>query len=307
MKRPGFFVVGAPRCGTTALYTYLNENPFIFLPAIKELHYFAADFPDVHKIQFRSDEDYLKMFAEAGKEVLAAGEISPLYIYSQVALERIRAFDPDAKILLILRNPLDFVQSVHQLNLGLLREDVSDLARAWDLQEERRQGRRLPPSCREPQLVQYGDLGSFGKHLERVYDVFPKKQVMVILFDDFAADPKSVYESILAFLNVPSDGRMNFPPVNAGFEQRSQFVARILHPARPIYRFFMKVISIFGVNFMKNVSVFYGKVEALNLRRAPRAGMDPLLRARLQSYFRADIEKLARLLNRDLSAWLKAS
>ncbi|MBV6397460.1 MAG: hypothetical protein HFACDABA_03074 [Anaerolineales bacterium] len=304
MKRPTFFVVGAPRCGTTALYTYLSEHPSIFLPVIKELHYFAADFPDVHKIQFRSDEDYLKMFADADSEVLAAGDISPLHIYSRTALERIHAFNPAAKILLILRNPVDFVQSIHQLNLGILREDVKDLARAWDLQEERRQGRQMPPSCREPQLVQYGNLGSFGKHLERVYSVFPRKQVMVILFDDFAADPKAVYESILAFLKVPSDGRTNFPTVNASFEQRSQFVARIFHPARSVYRFFMKVISIFGVNFMKNVSVFYGKVEALNTRPAPRAKMDPALRARLQAYFRDDIEKLARLLGRDLSAWL---
>jgi hypothetical protein len=307
MKRPNFFVAGAPRCGTTALYTYLREHPAVFLPAIKELHYFAADFPDVHKIKFKSDEEYLHMFADADERHIAVGEISPLYIYSSVALERIHAFDEDARIVLIIRNPVDFVQSIHQLNLSLLREDEQDLARAWDLQEERRHGRNIPDGCREPQLVQYGDLGSFGACLERVYAIFPKEQVMVILFDDFAADPKATYERILSFLGVPSDGRTSFPPVNAGFEQKSRLFARLLHPSRSIYRLFMKTISLFGVNFMKNVSLLYGRIEALNIRRTPRETMDPSLRARLNEYFRTDIEKLARLLGRDLSIWLDSN
>lgn len=307
MKRPNFFVVGAPRCGTTALYTYLKEHPAIYLPTIKELHYFASDFPDVHKIKFNTDDDYLQMFAQAGERHAAVGEISPLYIYSSVALERIHAFDAQAKIILILRNPVDFVQSIHQLNLSLLREDERDLSRAWDLQEERRNGRHIPGGCREPQLVQYGDLGSFGRCLERVYSIFPREQALVILFDDFSADPKTTYETILAFLAVASDGRTKFPPVNAGFEQRSRFFARLLHPSRSIYRLFMKTISLFGVNFMKNVSLLYGRVESLNIRRTPRETMDPALRARLETYFRPDVEKLARLLDRDLSAWLDSS
>lgn len=307
MKRPNFFVVGAPRCGTTALYTYLKEHPAIYLPMIKELHYFASDFPDVHKIKFNTDDDYLKMFADAHERHAAVGEISPLYIYSSVALERIHAFNAQAKIILVLRNPVDFVQSIHQLNLSLLREDEPNLARAWELQAERRQGRHIPGGCREPELVQYGTLGSFGGCLQRIYAIFPREQVLVILFDDFAANPKAVYETILSFLNVPSDGRVDFPPVNAGFEQRSRLFARLIHPSRPVYRLFMKTISLFGVAFMKNISLLYSRLESLNIRRAPRAVMDPDLRARLQAYFRADIETLSRLLGRDLSAWLDES
>jgi len=304
MKRPSFFVAGAPRCGTTALYTYLKEHPRVFLPAIKEIHYFASDFPDVHKIKFNSVDDYLNLFAEANETHLAVGEISPLYLYSTVALGRIKDFNPAAKIILTLRNPVDFVQSIHQLNLGLLREDEPDLARAWDLQELRRQGKMIPASCREPELVMYGELGQFGKHIQKVYELFPKEQVLVILFDDFAANPKAVYETILSFLDVPSDGRTNFPPVNAGFEHRSKLLARLIHPPQPVYRLFMKVISLFGVDFMKNVSLIYGKIEALNARRAPRDPLAPSMRAKLQNYFRDDIHLLASLTGRDLSAWL---
>jgi hypothetical protein len=307
MKRPTFFLAAAPRCGTTALYMYLGGHPNIFLPDVKEIHYFATDFPDLQKIMFKSVDDYLKLFADAGEPHLAVGEVSPLYYYSDVALKNIRDFNPSAKLILVIRNPVAFVQSVHQLNLGLLREDEPDLARAWDLQEARRQGRNLPKSCREPALVQYGEMGLFGKYLKRVFDVFPREQVLVILFDDFAADPKSVYENILAFLGVPSDGRQDFPPVNANYEHKSKLLAHIIHPPQFVYKTFMRIISLLGVNSMRKIRILYDKVEMSNARRTPRASIDPALRRRILDFFRADIQFLAPLIGRDLSAWLADS
>lgn len=307
MKRPNFFVVGAPRCGTTALYAYLSEHPNVFLPKVKELHYFASDFPDLHKIMFKSVDDYLKVFEKSGEQHLAVGEISPLYIYSDIALEKIKEFDPSARIILILRNPVDFIQSVHQLNMSLLREDEPDLAKAWELQHLRRQGKMIPKSCRETKLIFYGELGLFGKHVKKVLDIFSREQVLVVLFDDFVADPKAVYESILAFLGVPSDDRKKFPPVNANYEHRSKLLARIIHPPQSVYKLVMRLISIFGVGFMNKVNVIYSKVERLNARRTPRQAIDPALRAKLQSHFREDIQRLAALIQRDLSAWLVSS
>lgn len=304
MKRPHFFVAGAPRCGTTALYTYLGEHPNIFLPKIKELHYFASDFPGIQKILFKSLDEYLKMFAGAGPQHLVVGEISPLYYYSQVALKNINKFDPSGKIILILRNPVDFVESIHQLNLALLREDEPDLAKAWELQGLRRLGKMIPSSCREPELVLYGDLGLFGKHVDRMFEIFPKEQVLVVLFDDFAANPRASYETILSFLGLPSDGRVDFPRVNANYQGNSRLLTQLIHPPQALYRIFMKTISLFGVDFMKNISLVYNKIEMFNARRAPRPPMDPALRAKLRSYFRDDIQKLAGLIGRDLSTWL---
>jgi len=304
MKRPNFLIIGAPRCGTTALYTYLGEHPRIFLPKVKELHYFAFDFPDLQKVLFKSVNEYLTMFAEAGDQHLAVGEVSPLYYYSRCALENIREFDPNTKLIFILRNPVDFVQSVHQLNLGLLREDISDLAKAWEVQEIRKQGQMIPKSCRAPELVQYGEMGLFGKYVERVFEFFPREQVLIVLFDDFAANPKSFYETILAFLGVPSDGRQDFPPINVNYESKSKLLSKIIHPPQNIYRPSMKMLSLFGINLMENVSLFYKRVELLNSRRTPRSSIDPVFKRRLQLYFREDVQKLAKLINRDLSNWL---
>ncbi len=304
MKQPNFFISGAPRCGTTALYTYLSEHPQIFMSEVKELNYFASDFPNVQKITFKSVDDYHKVFAKANERHLAVGEASPFYLFSQVAFQNMAAYDPNAKVILTLRNPVDFVESYHQLNLSLLREDQPDLAKAWDLQDLRRQGQHIPSGARQADLLLYGEVGQFGRYVERLLTIFPKEQVKVFLFDDLRADPRAVYEQLLAFIGVPSDGRVEFSPVNANFENRSALLARLFHPPQPVYQFFMRVISLFGVGFMKQVSVVYNRIERLNTTKTARKQMDPALRQRLQEHFRADIFKLSALIERDLSTWM---
>jgi hypothetical protein len=304
MKRPNFFISGAPRCGTTALYTYLSEHPRIFMSAVKELNYFASDFPHVQKIHFKSDADYLRVFADARPEHLAIGEASPFYLFSQVAFKNMFAYNPDAKVILSLRNPVEFIHSYHQLNLSLLRENEPDLAKAWALQEARLHGEFLPPSARQVDLLMYGELGKFSKYARQLFAIFPREQVKIFLFDDLRRDTRAVYEETLAFLNVPSDERGEFAPINANFENRSRLLARLFHPPQPVYRFFMRLISLFGINFMKNVSLVYNRLERLNTTTASRTQLDPALRADMQAHFKEDIEILADFLQRDLSHWL---
>jgi len=303
MEKTFFCVAGAPRCGTTALYTYLSEHPNIFMSVVKELHYFADDFKNMQKIDFKSDSEYLKTYAKAGGDHLAIGEASPFYLFSKVAFQKIHAFDSDTRIIISLRNPVDFIHSYHQLNLSLLREDEEDLEKAWELQEARSKGENLPKNLREVELLMYGEIGLFGKKLEKLFSIFPREQVKIVLLDDFVADAKTVYEDILAFLNLPFDNRTVFPKVNANFTNRSQFLAKFFHPSPAVYKLFMKTISLFGANFMKWVSMIYNRIERLNTTKKPRTEMDPKLRARLTAYFSSDIEKLSKLIDRDLSAW----
>lgn len=303
MTQPTFFISGAPRCGTTALYQYLNHHPQIFMSEVKELNYFAYDFPNVQKITFKSRQDYLKVFSKANSTHLAIGEASPFYLYSKVAFTNLFSFDPKAKIILSLRNPIDFVQSFHQLNLSLLREDQKDLETAWDLQSQRLIGNKIPKSCRQPELIMYGELGLFGKYVEKLLEIFPRDQVLIIIFEDFIKQPKRTYEEILAFIGVPSDGRKDFPHVNASFENRSKLMAKIFHPPQFVYKPFMKFISLFGVNFMKSVSVIYNRIENLNVTKAKKTPLDPIFHQKLQDYFRDDIKKLSDILDRDLPEW----
>lgn len=304
MRKPDFFIAGAPRCGTTALYTYLSEHPNIFMSEVKELNYFASDFPGVQKIAFNSDDDYLKVFSSAGDNHQAVGEASPFYLYSEHAFNNILAFNPRSKIILTLRSPVQFVQSFHRLNLSLLREDEEDLEKAWNLQEERSLGRHIPSSSREPQLILYGELGQFGKHVKKLYEIFPAEQILVIIFEDFILQPQVIYDRILDFLQVPSDDRTEFPAINANFSNRSRLLAKLFHPPQFIYQGFMKFIGLFGVDFMKSISVVYNKIEKLNTTTTKRKPLDPKFKAKLQSYFREDVALLSEIIARDLSSWL---
>ena len=304
MSKPNFVVAGAPRCGTTALYAYLSEHPNIFMSKVKELNYFAEDYPAMRKINFRSHDDYLQLFSDAKDSDVGIGEASPFYLFSEVAFEKMSAALPNARIIVSLRNPVDFIQSYHRLNLSLLRESEDDLQKAWVLQDERKLGKSLPKNLREPALLSYGELGKFSKYIEKLFATYPREQIKVILLDDLHADTKAVYEDILAFLEIPSDGRKEFPRVNARFENKSRFMAKLFHPSLRVYQLFMKTISFFGTGFMEKVSVVYDKLERLNTKPTQSSEMDAEFRAYLIEYFREDIEKLGRLLERDLSAWL---
>lgn len=303
MREPNFIVAGAPRCGSTALYAYLSEHPQIFMSHVKELNYFADDFPNMQKISFRSYSDYLTVFDDASDAHLGIGEASPFYLFSKVALEKMYATLPNVKIIVSLRNPVDFIHSYHRLNLTLLREDEKDIQKAWALQADRKVGKSLPANLREPELLIYGDLGKFSPYIEKLFATYPREQIKVILLDDLRSNTKVIYEEILEFLDIPSDGRKEFPQVNANFENKSQFLAKLFHPSPKVYQLFMKTISLFGADFMEKVSIFYNKVERLNTSPTKRSEMDSNFGAYLTEYFSEDVKKLEKLLDRDLSAW----
>lgn len=206
---PNFFIVGAPKCGTTALYEYLRPHPSIFMPRHKEPHYFASDLGTYPFI--KTLDDYRRLFDGAGPQHLRVGEASVYYLRSATAIANIRAFNPDAKLIAMFRNPVEMVHSLHSQLLYVAEENESDFEAAWRLQERRRQGEALPPGSRGGFLVQYFEVGQFGTQVQRVLSHFPRDQVKLILFDDFAASPQAVYDDVIAFLGIPHDGRSEFP------------------------------------------------------------------------------------------------
>ena len=103
---------------------------------------------------------------------------------------------------------------------------------------------------------------------------------------------------------MPSDGRQDFPQINANFENKSALLAHIFHPPQPVYQAFVRIISLFGIGFMEKVSILYNQLERLNTTRSNRRPIDPVLRRRMQEHFAPDIVKLSALIERDLSGWL---
>ncbi|MCP4260580.1 MAG: sulfotransferase domain-containing protein, partial [Planctomycetes bacterium] len=210
MKAPTFFIVGAPKCGTTALSEYLRTHPNVFISNPKEPCYFSDDFPG--QCYINSMEEYMGLFQNASKEHLAIGEGSVWYLYSSVAFRNIYRFNKNSKIIVMLRNPVDLVYSLHSELFHLGYEKEKNFAKAWRLQEVRQNGHNIPRYCKEKKFLQYAQIGKLGNQIERLLNIFPKKQIKFIIFDDFKTNTKKVYDDVLSFLEVPSDNKSNFLP-----------------------------------------------------------------------------------------------
>jgi Sulfotransferase domain len=298
--KPNFFIVGAPKCGTTALYRYLCLHPNIFMSQVKEPHFFATDlgtYPFVKTL-----EEYTRLFSESTDKHLRVGEASVYYLRSSTAIANIRDFNPDARIIAMFRNPVDMVHSFHSQLLYVSEEVVTDFEAAWRLQERRRRGLNLPPASRGSFLLQYEEVGRFGSQTERLLSIFPRDQVKLILYDDFTASPQLVHEEVIDFLQLPPDHRTQFPRIN---ESKRARVAWLQHfsrkPPRALLRAFRSLKQALGP---EKLSALKKKVVALNTVKEPRRPLSPEFRAELVETFRAEVTLLSRLLNRDLSHWV---
>jgi sulfotransferase family protein len=211
---PDFFIVGHPKCGTTALYAILRSHPQIFMPAVKEPRYFApeprsraqgqvrenAPAPAIHPHRYSLDA-YLDLFAAASPQEVA-GEASPTYLRSRTAAASIVEVAPAARIVAILREPASFLRSMHLQNVHTQLEDEQDLGKALALEGERREGRRIPRSCPSPQALLYSEQVRYVEQLQRFYDVFPAENVLVVIYDDFRRDNDATARKIMRFLGV---------------------------------------------------------------------------------------------------------
>jgi hypothetical protein len=307
--RPNFFLVGAPKCGTTALATWLGEHPRAFVSTPKEPHFFAEDLPRWREV--RDLESYCRLFAAAPAGAAAVGEASVMYLASAVALDRIRAFARDARIVAMVRSPLELVPSLHAQLLYTLDEDEADLGRAWRLQAERRSGRRLPATCREPLLLQYREVALLGAQVERLLDRFPRRQVQVVVHDDLRTDPGRVYRDTLAFLGLDDDGRTSFAALNPRRpELRRRWLALLVGrppwPLPALHRALRAATRGRGTGLGRPLMVAAERLRRLAEGEVVRRAPDPALRAEMGAAFAGDVALLGRLLGRDLGHWLAA-
>lgn len=295
VQGPNFFIVGAAKCGTTALHAYLSDHPQIFMSDPKEPGFWAEDLPGHQRME--TLEQYLALFAEARPEHRAVGEATPFYIYSDVALQRIREFAPEARLVVMFRNPVEQVRAFHNQARYDGTEDVDDFETAWRLQEARARGDRLPRWNRDAKLLQYRALAGFGRQYERLLALWPRAQVHPILTEDLAGDTRGVYKAVLDFLHVDDDGRSDFDRVNESHEHWIPSLGRWLSNPPP---------ALLAVNDLlkKATGLEETKVRHLLKRTRRRDPTPERLRAELAEVFAADVALLGRLLDRDLSHWV---
>lgn len=230
--KPNLFIVGAPKCGTTAWVEYLGSHPRIFFSKAKEPHHFSHDFPKW--CWARTRQEYLALFEESG-DAPVVGEGSVRYLYSRVAAREISKFNPDAKILIFLRSQEDFLPSLHNQQLYNRDESIENFEEVWRL-SGRRPADSIPACCREASFLDYKAMGRFREQVERYLAVFPAEQIRVLAFRDWIANPRQTYLEILQFLELEDDGRTEFPPVNEAKHHKSRLVASLTQNPAPWVR-----------------------------------------------------------------------
>jgi hypothetical protein len=306
---PDFFVVGAPRCGTTSLCRYLGNHPHICFARPKEPHYFAriGALPSPAELE----RDYIRRYF-GHREALhrVAGEGSVSYLYAPEAIERILHFNPAARFIVMVRNPLDMLPSYHLKMRFLLLEDRKDFAKAWRLQEARARGEKLPKHCLDRRLLQYGDAASFGRQIERLFAMAGRERTHVIVFDDFVADTLAEYRRVLEFLHLDYDLRTQFPRRNESRIYRYRWLQELL--VLPAARGGAKLDLAQRVARKRKHGRFSGAKKTSWIKRmaewnrvpAAPTPLSPEMRAVVAEHLRSDVELLSRLLGRNLDGWL---
>ena len=297
---PSFFVVGAPRCGTTALSKALAGNPHISFSKPKETHFFMEDRSGSTVEELR--RAYLERFHPGlALDSQAIGDGSVTYLYEPLAIQRALIFDSRAKFIASVRNPVDMLRSYHARLLFSLDEDIKDFSEAWALQDDRRAGRCIPKRCRLPELLQYGEVASLGSHVERLFATAGRERCHVVVFDDFISNPRRVYEQLLEFLGVDDDGRTEFKAQrgNAGYKSHllQQFV---MNP--PPWAF--RLIQLSNAKTFSRLKGLRKRIKKFNKATERDQELSDSMRATLRHHYRADVEKLSDLLGRDLMYWV---
>jgi hypothetical protein len=316
MKLPNFFIVGAPKAGTTSLYEYLGQHPRVYVSPLKEPYYFASEVRAEHfseeerpRIErelrslaeyLRGDlrakrfgglvsswEDYLKLFGNVSEEI-AIGEATPHYLWSESAPGNIAARIPRARIIISLRNPVEraFSDYLHMLSVGAIRRSFREQIEANLRCTSKRIGLDWP-------FLEYGH---YHEQLLRYFRVFPREQIHISFYEDLERAPQALIAELYTFLGVDAfhadlSQRHNEPRV-----PRSGWAASLLKAyAR------MPHLLQFAPASLRP------RLRSLVLRPRASLRMLPADRTFLIDYYRDEIGKLAALLDRDLSAWLKGS
>ncbi len=295
MVKPNFFIVGAPKCGTTSMYHYLRQHPDIFMPDFKEPHYFGNDLTKDKDYFILDEKNYINLFLP-GKNKKLIGEASSHYLYSKTAPKEINLFNPESKIIILLRNPVELVYSLHSQYVFSGNENILNFKEAISLEHDRRNGEKLPPNLDLREKVYYKSyINRLPSQITAYLKIFGEN-VKIITLDDLVNKIDITYESVIKFLNLDASFKPQFKIHNPNKIPKSLFIRNMIKNYGIILGKLRKIISDKPLGIVKTI-------EKLNTDFTIRKPMNPLLKKQLQKEFLPIIEELEIILHRNLSEW----
>lgn len=301
-KNPDFIIVGAPKAGTTSLHRYLEQHPKIFSPRGKKEPLFFCGYPPdfkgpgaevVNRNMVTTPESYRALFTSAGPSAVT-GEASTDYLACEEAPDRIWAWNPDARIIIMLRNPIDRAYSEH-MHLVRDRFETESFMRALELEPVRRKKGYIP-------LFWHKERGQYCAAVQRYLQCFGENQVKIIYYDEFSDAPGDIASDVFQFLGLA--------PVEIDTSLKYNVSGAPRWPL--IQKLYVKFRQSDDRGWVKRVArlISSGRsrqaIHSLYLRRNLRASKGITVEERevLRNYFTEDVNNLSRLLNKNLSHWL---
>jgi hypothetical protein len=296
---PNFLIIGAARTGTSSLYEYMRQHPDIFFSAVKEPMFFAlegappdfrgpGDDKEINRKAVTRLADYQALFTGAASRK-AVGEASANYLYSETAAERIKHHLPDARLIAVLRNPVERAYSSFLYMIRDRREPLRDFAQA--LAEE---PKRI--AAHWEHIWHYAGMGFYYQQLQRYYERFDASHIRVYLNEEMKRDAPGLLKDVFGFLGVDASF---LPDTSVTYNEGGVPKRKLLNAVLTRPSVFKRVLRpLMPATAMK----FYTRLKHSNLDKPP---LDPEVRAQLVDLYREDILRLQDLIGKDLSGWLR--
>ena len=301
MALPDFFIAGAPKAGTTALHAALARHPQLYLSGVKEPKFFLTDGPPpaqggpgdakTYREHIWRQPDYEALFAPAPAGTIR-GESTPFYLYSPAAQQRINKLIPQAKMIIVLRDPIERAHSnwAHLWSSGL--DPIDDFVRACDAED-----RRVAAGWAE--FWHYKRIGLYGEQLEHLYTMFAAEQVLLLRYIDLVDNPSDTLDRICAFLGVRQGLVADVPRENVtahpDHTRRHQYLSRVLRSGSAI------TTRLPGHPAKALIDRLEGSLQR---GAAPRRPLTWQQRQALIPFFEGDVRLLENMTGQDFSRWL---
>ena len=302
MALPDFFVAGVPKAGTTALHSALARHPSLYMSAVKEPKFFLTGGPppaeggpgDVktYREHVWRRSDYEALFGAAPPSALK-GESTPFYLYSRDAQRRIQELVPDARLIVVLRDPVERAHSnwTHLWSAGL--DPSGDFLQACAQEEQR-------IAAGWADFWRYTDLGMYGTQLSHLYSVFSREQVLVFRYRSLITDPAHTLDQVCSFLGVPGGMLTDLPRENVTVQPHPTVRHSVVATARRAGAALTALLpGHLGAGMTDRLE------HMLQQDAAPRRPLTWEQREALIPWFKADIGLLETITGEDYSDWLQ--
>ncbi len=299
-RKPDFLIAGGPKCATTSLYYYLAQHPEVFMPEDrrwKEPNFFGRDQQIAPHRCIRDEGEYLRLFENA-RDHQCIGEATPSYLHSRTAAKEIQKFNPDMRVIVSLRNPVDLIASMHFENLVNHCEELLDLDEALAAEPDRSLGKRIPKLSDKPTYLEYSRIVQYADNLTRYFDTLGRENVLVLLFDNLRDDLHGAVQEVLKFLRVSTDISMiDFSPQNESSSKslRNWKVRGAMRAFPNATRILRKALPHRLTHAVAN------SIAGAASYDRPEHSQETLDRLRLR--FEPEVQKLSELIGKDLSHW----